>query len=315
MLYMAIVFVHTGYSPYLEFTLRQAHAASPESQIVLLGDAVNDRFSFVQHVDIRTRPYVEAVQDIRASYVHMSTNREAFELACFERWFVLQQWMEQTGTSDALVFDTDVMLYADEAQVRSRFEDNTDVALCLPPDPGGFVWAASAHASFWRLETLQAFCAFVLESYTEGPIRRSLDDKWAWHQSGGVAGGVCDMTALYLFAGTHPGVHNLLRSESGAAFDHNINVAVNAEPDEIEVDGRIKRIRWENGTPYSLRRAGDQVRWLGLHLQGQAKAYIPKVYTGPNFDGAKGASRSVRGHYIARNLASAALRWARGLRR
>lgn len=312
---MAIVFVHTGYSPYLEFTLRQAHASSPESEIVLLGDSVNDRFQFIRHVDIRTDSYVEAVRDIRTSYVHMSTNREAFELACFERWFVLKQWMQETETSEALVFDTDVMLYASEAKILSQLPPNAALGLCLPPDPGGFAWAASAHASFWSAEAVQAFCTFVLQSYTQAPMRRSLEDKWAWHQDRGVAGGVCDMTALYLFAQTRSGVHNLLQPKQGAAFDHNLNVAANAEPDEIEMNGRIKRVRWDDEGPYSLRRTGDRTRWMGLHLQGQAKAHIPKMYTGPDFGGMRAASRSVRGHYAARTLASSVLRWARGLKR
>lgn len=312
---MAIVFVHTGYSPYLEFTLRQARAASPESEIVLLGNATNDRFPFVRHIDIQSGPYVEAVEDIRASYVHMSTNREAFELACFERWFILRQWMQETGASDALVFDTDVMLYASETEIRSRFSHEESLALCLPPDPGGYVWSASAHASYWGVEAVNAFCAFVMQSYTEEAIRTSLEDKWTWHREEGVAGGVCDMTALYLFAQTHPEVHNLLRSESGVAFDHNINVAANAELNEVEMEGHIKQVHWDNARPYSLRQDGDRVRWLGLHLQGQAKAHIPKFYTGPDFEGARSASRSVRGHYAARNLAASALRWARRFRR
>lgn len=88
---MSIVFIHRGYSPYLEFSLRQAAAASPESEIVLLGDARNDRFPLVRHVDT-AKPLFAGV-GLGAAYRHRSTNGEAFERACFDRWLVLEAFL------------------------------------------------------------------------------------------------------------------------------------------------------------------------------------------------------------------------------
>ena len=74
---MAIVFIHGGYSPYLEFSLRQARAADPAADLVLLGDADNDRFPFLRHVDASAAPFREAAAPVARVYEHWSTNRRA----------------------------------------------------------------------------------------------------------------------------------------------------------------------------------------------------------------------------------------------
>lgn len=47
-----IVFVHERYSFYLEFSLRQAKLTNSDSPLHLVGDAENNRFSFVNHSSI-----------------------------------------------------------------------------------------------------------------------------------------------------------------------------------------------------------------------------------------------------------------------
>lgn len=306
---MALVFVHAGYSPYLEFSLRQARAASPESEIILLGDASNDRFPFVRHVDLAAFPDAR----LGAAYRHRSTNGEAFERACFDRWLALDVLLSRDAMADALVLDSDVMLYATEAEIRRTHVGAAACALSRPEQPEPFAWSASPHASYWTAAALADFCAFLRASF-DAPFA-PYDDKWRHHVEAGIGGGVCDMTALYLWAEARPDVASLADVRGGAAFDHNLNVADNAVPAEYRTDAAGKVLSWTDGRPFGFsERLGAPVRFYGLHCQGHAKGRMPGFYTGPDFDGQAAARRAVVSANGLRRQASALVQPLRKLR-
>lgn len=296
---MALVFIHEGYSEYLEFTLRQAHAASPASEIVLLGNAENDRFPFVTHVDVSRGAYAAAATQLAEVYEHRSTNGETFERVCFERWYRLQEWMRQSGEERVLVLDSDVLLFAREDEIFSTYPG--PLALSISGDQEKeMVWAASPHTSVWTPASLEAFCAFTLSQFRQ-PGR--FDRKWEHHRVTGTPGGVCDMTALYLFSREHLAT-NTAEARGGVAVDHNLNVPHNAHPDEYAMDGAAKALDWRDGQPWGTnRQTGEAVRFLALHLQGQAKGQIPALYTGPAFENQKALGDGLRRYFAARALA------------
>ena len=316
---MAIVFIHSGYSPYLEFSLRQARAASPDSEIVLLGDAANDRFpaSVVRHVDTGAPAF--AGVGIGPAYRHLSTNAEPFERACFDRWFRLDAFLAAEALGSALVLDSDVMLYATEAEIRAH-AGTADVALSRPDFAEPFAWAASPHVSVWTAAALRDFCAFARASYAEPARFAQYEAKWAHHVAHGLGGGICDMTALHLFAEARaadgrPAVANLAEASRGAAVDHNLNVADNAVPGEYRTDRAGKALTWRDGRPTGDNlRLGAPVRLLALHCQGHAKGRMPALYCGPPFAGQRRAARAVRTLNAARRWASALVQPVRRLR-
>ncbi|HEX9952113.1 MAG TPA: hypothetical protein VGB53_10120 [Rubricoccaceae bacterium] len=315
---MAIVFIHAGYSPYLEFSLGQARTASPESDIFLLGDASNNRFPahrfpFVHHIDTGAAVFDGA--GIGAAYQHLSTNPEPFERACFDRWFLLDTFLATQSLGSVLVLDSDVMLYATEAEIRRTHVGTADVALSRPDVAGPFAWAASPHVSFWTAEALRDFCADARASYTD-PARFALyDAKWGYHVKQGLGGGICDMTALHLFAEARTGVANVADVHGGAAVDHNVNVADNAFEGEYRMDGMGKAVSWADGYPMGDNlRLGMPVRFYALHCQGHAKGRMPALYRGPAFDGQRRASRAVRTRNGARRWASVIVQPVRRLR-
>lgn len=309
---MALVFIHAGYSPYLEFSLRQAAAASPASDIVLLGDASNDRFPFVRHVDTGAGAYRQAGDAFSAVYRHLSMTAHGTVERWYLRWFWLQTYVHETGLAEALVLDSDVMLFAPESEVRARV-GGAPCALSRPALEEPFAWAASPHASFWTAAALDDFCAFVQRSYAE-PFA-PYDDKWRHHVANGVDGGVCDMTALYLWAEGQPGLANLAEAQGGTAFDHNLNVPDNAVPDEYRMDGRFKALAWAGGQPVGDNRVlGAPVRFYGLHCQGHAKGQMPGLYSGPAFNGQAAARRAVVTENGLRRQASALVQPLRKLK-
>ena len=278
---MAIVFIHSGYSPYLEFSLRQARAADPDADIVLLGDAENDRFPFLRHVDATAPAYREAVRPFAEVFRHLSTNRYAFEFGNFRRWFWLRTFVEADGLEDALVLDSDVMLYVREEELRRRWLSGKAFGVCLPASQPPYRWTASPHVSYWPRETVHAFCDYVVTSYTDPRVFRLYEEKWQHHLDHGLYGGITDMTQLYRFAQEQPAnaVANFVQVVDGATCDRNLNLAENEWPEEYRMERGYKALTWEGGRPYGFNTRLDRpVRFLALHCQGAAKGQMGTYY-------------------------------------
>lgn len=319
---MAIAFVHQGYSPYLELTLRQARAADPDADIILLGDAENDRFPFVRHVDATTPDFQRATAEVADVYRHYSTNRPAFELGCYERWFRLRTFVEAEGLHAVLALDSDAMLYSSEAAIRATHLEGATLGVSQPREQAPMAWTTSPHASYWSRQQLADFCDYVIRSFTHADSRARYEQKWTHHLDEGLSGGVCDMTTLHLYVEDTFGqedawpseVVNLLSVRQGAAFDHNFAEGRNEWPGEYAVAGGGKAIRWADRRPVGRNlRTDEDVRFHALHLQGHSKALIPAVYRGPDFSEMARIRRQLTSHYRLRSLASRFLRPVRRL--
>ncbi len=316
---MPILFAHRGYSPYLEFSLRQAQAASPDSEIVLLGTPDNDGFPWVRHVDVTAPPYTAAVEPFGEVYEHMSTNRASFERICFDRWSQINAFFQESGTAEALVLDTDVMLYDTEAAIRSHWiGESQGLAVVQPSEQPGYRWAASPGVSWWSAEKLEAFCAFLIESYSVSTKRASLRAKWDHHRANGIGGGVCDMTLLHLFVESlDPAAWvNFARVHDGVAQDLNVASAENYWPGEYRMSKGIKAATWDgDGRPWCENvKENRPVRFQTLHFVGGSKSDLAEAYRGPRFPGQQSLRWKMRSRYAARRATSAALKPLRQLR-
>lgn len=305
---MALVFIHRGYSAYMEFTLRQARHASPDSEIFLLGDTSNDRFDFVTHVDTTTPDYAAEEARIAEVYRHMSTNRRSFELYCFQRWFVLAHFMRSQGLDEAFVLDTDVLLYASEDDLRAMFLDGeTTLGVCQPEDQSNHRWVASPHVSYWTRAQAEAFCTFIIDSYTQPELLARYEKKWNHGKAHGLISGICDMTALYCFAEAQPpsSVVNFLYPQHGAAVDAIFGISDNWERGEFEVGPLGKRVDLNAELPHGRRADGGVTMMPALHFQGKSKGVLPKYYRGPSFPHRSALATWLRSYYAALRVASA----------
>jgi hypothetical protein len=276
-----IVFFHRNWSWYLPYVLHQARAASPASEVLLVGEVAVPGFPLVPLAEVMGSPRAEA---FRRVYRHLSPNPEPYELFCFLRWFYLLDLMEARGLERALHLDSDFLLYGSpEAIERSH---------PIPPGGAGYsipaqaheslAWHASAHVGLFTVEALRAFCDFATASYTDPRWLEQYQLKWKNHGYGGI----CDMTTLYLFAREHPAlVVNLAEACGGAVLDHNVNLAANHGEDEYQLEGGLKRVAFEGGRATLFRTDGTPVRALGLHFQGAGKLSLPRFYRGPSFPG------------------------------
>jgi hypothetical protein len=241
-------------------------------------------------------------------YRHYSTNGHTFELNCFKRWFALRDVVSERGIEEVFVLDSDVMLYATENEMRDRIGSSVTLGLCMPRDQDNYRWIASPHVSFWTRSRIDEFCDFIVRSYTDNEMLSKYEDKWQYHLENRIFGGICDMTALYLFAQSiaPDTFSSLSRVADGVAHDQNMNTSENHVPAEYVMERAIKRIAFdEHDRPWGENLVlGGPVRFLDLHFQGKAKEYMPAFYRGPRFPGQGAIRRHLMRYYRARRLAS-----------
>lgn len=257
---LPVIFIHRGpNTQYLKLALKK----SPDA--ILIGDEDNCSVTSAYHP---YQNYFQGASDFKKLYQHRSTNPEWFEMFCFQRWFVLYEFMEQHSLTKVFVADSDVLLYCDVSDY------DYDVAYSIPKDQQNYRWSASAHVSYWTINGLRKFCEYILWLFEDDYL---LNEKWQYHKETGAPGGIADMTALYLFSTEHP-VKTLTGVYEGMTFDHQMNRPDNLYRDEYEMGGDIKRIDWRLGkTPYGYNKKLDcWVKFNALHFQGNAKQHMEK---------------------------------------
>ncbi len=275
---LPILYFHLGYQPYLEFTLAQTRASNPNSRLILLGDRANRRIAAAEH-RMAENFFAEATA-FAELYRHRSTNPYTPELRCFQRWYAFLELMQEENLPEALICDSDIMLFADFSR-RFPEERETDCALSVPADQEDFRWCACPHLAYWKIDALRQFCEFNNRIYREDDPR--LAEKWRRQRESGQPGGICDMTALYLFFEGLPRQRkrNLLEVRQGETIDLNIGSPDNLLREEfLMADGR-KKIEFKNGLPRGFHLPTQEtVGFQALHCQGGMKWLMPSLYRG-----------------------------------
>ncbi len=244
-----IILVHTGDSFYLEPVLRQARTFNPDSHIYLISDASTIHYDYVEHVDISE--YSALADKFKEVYVHMSINPYHYELFCFQRWFVILDFVKKHNIVHFLCIDSDVMLYCN---VEDTFQKwlGYDMVTCLTVGP---------QYTLFHKESLEKFCSYILSHYTE---ENQFSEVKEWHKHRGIS----DMT-FFLYYSKLPSV-SIFDSATivdKSCFDCSLKI-----PQGFEMQGRLKKIYWIHGLPYcKLLKTNELVRLNAFHLQGGVK--------------------------------------------
>ena len=190
---LPIVFFHSGNIPgYLIRSVNQALIYN--KNVVLITDTSSEHLKIKQYLIDQLNEGVATFED---KYVHMSSNSVSFELICIKRWFLLRNYMNKYNIDVCYYSDSDVMIYDNLTAVYSFYKE-FDAAYTMTEYQENYRWSASACCSFWKRETINRFCDFILDLYSTSKIEK-LKQKWNYHQQNNIPGGICDMTLLYLF--------------------------------------------------------------------------------------------------------------------
>ncbi len=278
---LPIIFVHQNFSYYMQSTIQQVLFSNPESEIILLGDRTNDRYRGIRHFLVRD---IQAeAQKFRDVYQHMSSNSVTYERFCFERWFVLLDFMKRQGLESCFTSDSDVMLYSNVTSEQKNWMEYDFTSI-------GLITAGISYIN--SRKALEEFCEYMVQMYTDPALLRRLKEKYENHLHNHSPGGVCDMTAVTYYAQSHPGlIGDIGAIKNSAMFDQGINISQG-----LEMQNGTKRIYWKNGLPYGkLIQNGEMIRFHALHFQGnRTKRTIWRYYSGPK---GKKAALAVR-HYL-----------------
>ena len=278
-----IVFIHTGYSDYMEYSLRQAKHTNPDSEIILLGDESNNRFHFVTHVNIKD--YFNGAAEFAKIYKHYSTNPYNYELFCFQRWFILRDFLTVNKLKEVFVCDTDVLIYTDIGKILKKSYKNIEFG-CLSDNKKKCYNAA---ISFWKDKKLTKFCQNIFSLYSNINGLKLIKNKWIEVKKSKNPGSFSDMDAVKNFTDKYIDKNkfvNFCKNTNNSVFDNDINSMNCFKSDEYKFRLGIKNIFFKEKKPFCYNLLEKRnIRFNCLHMQGPAKYLISKFYTGKSFHG------------------------------
>mgnify|MGYP003631664149 FL=1 len=265
-----IIFFHVGGSDYLEHTLKQAVATNPNSDVYLLGDVENSKYSEIVNF-VPYENFFEDVWDFKKMYTHMSTNDPAYEMICIVRWFIINRFCKKQNIDKFFCCDSDVLLYCDITEEQKKF---ADYRLTLTHN-------ISAGITFVNdLAVLDEFHQLCKDIYSKKDMYNFNRCKLHYKnlQNSHRAGGVCDMTIWWIYRNIgNPGDYGETSAIiNDSVFDHNIN-----GDDGYETENSLKKVYWEDNIPHCKKTwLNKKIKFNCLHFQGQpAKALIKEYST------------------------------------
>jgi hypothetical protein len=274
---LPIIFIHKGFSDYLEYSLKQAKKMNPDSDVVLIGDESLRIYEDIEGIkfcllDTYLHGEQASQNDYNAAqfesiFKDFSTNGKRFELRCFQRWFILREFMKQNQVEKCLYLDSDCLIFTNVTHEQEKF--NGYDFTCCAGGPAQYIN---------RYEALDHFVMFICEIYEKKNkyLYHKFRSHYLDHLRIGMPGGTSDMQAFHFYKLKYPGrVFDTSMIIDGAVHDANLNI----ESSYIEMKNGHKNIIFKEGIPFGKHKLLKQlVKMNLLHFQGKAKKLIPLVF-------------------------------------
>jgi hypothetical protein len=296
-----IFFIHHGYSNYMKYSLRQAVATSPGSEVILLGHGWEPSIDGVTFVEQSACESSE-LNEFRKNYIHMSYYDAKYDRICFERWFMLAEFMRKNKIEKAFAMDTDVMIFADMNLVSDKIPAGVVCALSYTQQDNREdheTRHSCGHSSYWTLDGILRFVNFLNLLYHKQDLLDILKNKWAVYSKSNIYGGVSDMDSLGLFrdkclkAGEF--MNTNIMADCGGVFDNALSLSEGKIENQYVMNNFVKKLEWHDKMPYCRELASDNIkRFYTLHCQGRFKSFMPVFYSGPDFTEKKAMDRVFR---------------------
>lgn len=255
---LPIIIIHkgAGFTFYLKSVIRQIRLFNPGNKIYLLSDSSTANYKDVEHYDITKW------DDFRDIYKHMSAQPYEYQLFCFQRWFIIRNFVKEKNFTKFLCLDSDVLLYCSVDDIFQQYE-KYNLAICENGMPC---------YTYFKIETINKFCDYITSLYTNkeslNRLRKEIYEKNKF-------GGVSDMSIFVLYKKEiDNNVMILDKPKNNCCFDTNLQIS-----DGYEMENRVKKIYWKNNLPYGkLIENGEMIRFYALHLQGGCKHNMHKYF-------------------------------------
>ncbi|WP_429844667.1 hypothetical protein [Brevibacillus sp. FIR094] len=256
---LPIVFIHRTAEEHVGFCMQQAKYSNPSSRVILIGNPENKNLSKENSEHFLLSHFYQSAQAFSYVYKHTTSNTYEYNLFCFQRWFILRDFMRSQGIERCCYLDSDVMLYTDINKREN--EDYDDFTF-------EYTWTTVCD-----LEKLNQFCDYATKFFRE-PLHYQTLLQFAKNELGDVP--ISDMVLFILF-------HNyVLRRNAtygivaNGFFDHNLNCPFAPSCPQADSHDGKKQIYQKAGTLYcKITGTTDYLSAHSLHFQGLAKGYIP----------------------------------------
>lgn len=250
-----IYLVNRGRAEYVTDVLEHLRHSNPDSPIRYVTDhAVG--MDGIEDIDITS--FMGEADNFAKVYRHLSVNRRDYELFCFQRWFVLRSII--TRNRDAgpfMAFDCDVLAFA-------NFTDYFSRRPCKLTATG---WMTPAASYFQTVSVLEALCRRICDFYvSKAPSIRENTNLEVYRRTNGPH--YSDMNFVGQLMGEFQGT-DTAKPWEGTAFDNNLN---KAEGFETELGRKV--VKFRDGRAFGKLEGGDEIEFLTLHFQGQAKKWL-----------------------------------------
>lgn len=100
---MVCIFIHKRRAEYLEYVLRISRHFNPDYRLILLGDKENE--DIAKKIGIEFHYISDYTEEI--PYHHLSVNNEQYEKFCFERWFIVKNFVKYHEITEFIHSDSD----------------------------------------------------------------------------------------------------------------------------------------------------------------------------------------------------------------
>jgi hypothetical protein len=267
---------------YLKYCIRKAEGFN--EKVVLLGDDYNRKWCR-EWIHVNGLDNEKWHHFLRV-FENMSTYPDAWAQGIFKRFYLIEEYLRTNNYTECIIMDSDVLVYLDFLKYEPFL--HCKAALEIPADqdmsgikaPNGLKMCAIAGVAYFTLEALSDFNDYCIDIYENH--RDILQPKYDAHLTYGLAGGICEMTLLYLWAKSQPqgSVLNLMEEHEGHVFNGPIATEENLLPHEFAVSRitMVKKFRFQNGQPFFIRKDdGKLVATYSFHFGGADKIYLKSV--------------------------------------
>lgn len=270
---MNIVIIHMGFAKYLLYVLRQIKITNPNSEIFLISDKENKKYSkYSTFVDISKIQSLES-KSFKENYIHLGKSSPNYEMFCMLRWIILRDFMREYNIKECLHIDSDILIFSDLNKALNPFS-NYKISLAHN-------LALTMHIK--DIEILDEFSKYLLFKYTNENELNKLKDMYYKTDriNNGVAGSISDMDiSREFFSSVKEPIGDLSQIVNDSIFDSAI---VYGEPEfEMLKKGKykLKKIFFENKIPfcnYILNGENKKIKFHSLHLLTWTKLFIKKL--------------------------------------
>lgn len=244
-----LIMVHTGNQPYLKRVIKLAESYG--NKVILLGDKSNRKFC-KEWCDC-SELVSDKLLEFRKKYIHMSTLPIEFERFCFERHFLILEYVRRHKICSFVRIDSDLLIYRKVTQEEFSncecsgwWDEKCDSAL--------------QHFSFYTKRKMEEFVDFCIYCYSESRMIEQLENRWKGFLKEKKMGGNTDMLIQCYWFQTFNGWRNDYGDESVLFLGEGEGIDERFGAQLISFVGSIP---YFNGRQLSL-----------IHAGGGSKVYI-----------------------------------------